>query len=116
MIPISLGFVILVPLALSAPRVVFDRVAGTVRGRRLILDGERTGEIALRDVAAVQICSAWIAAGRGSHRSFEINLVLFDGRRCWLFAHAAENALRREAEQLAMFLGVTVIDHAGAET
>jgi len=58
-IPLLVGSVfLLVSLTLLAtPPIVFDRVAGVVRGKSLRIDKRRVEEIPLGDVAAVQICS-----------------------------------------------------------
>jgi hypothetical protein len=89
--------------------IVIDRKSGWVYEQKPGHD-EPVGEpISLKDVAAVQLCS-----GRFWPKVFEVNLVLSNppGRRMnlldWL---KAERALS-DAQQLAEFLKVPLLDHS----
>lgn len=117
-IPIIVGTVLTLAgfKFLTEHPIVFDRVRGSVQGRSLKTDDHIRGEIALRDIRALQICSGMISNTDGegkSYRAFQLNLVLGDppGQRIPLVAHAKGEALRRDAEQLAQFIRVPLLDH-----
>ena len=87
--------------------MTFDLYRGVLRMSR-----PRAGigpEIPLRDVAAVQVLVV-----RGTD-ALEMNLVLArpEGERLNVMCHAVETPLRADAQQLAEFLGVPVLDHRG---
>ena len=94
--------------------VVFDRRAGTARGR-VWAGGRWHGAVAfpLGDVTCLQLCSRDIEhpEERGYH-TYELNLVLSDppGRRLGLGSHAEKKVVDADAARLAAFLGCGVLD------
>jgi len=54
-----------------------------------------------------------LSSKNGSYWSFELNLVLRDGRRLNVMDHGDYDALRRDADTLAEFLGRPVWDSVG---
>ena len=64
---------------------------------------------------ALQVCSGpkLDFSGDAGYVAFQLNLVLAkpSGRRIVLVTHADERALRQDAQRLAEFLGVPLLDH-----
>lgn len=114
---IGVGFILVARLA-TKPPIVFDRGRGSVRGKGLKLDGRIQGQMPLHNISAFQLCSGTVRDSE-SHffPSFELNLVLVEppGQRICLMSRRTDRTLRRDAEQLAQFLGVPLLDHTGPE-
>ena len=114
---IGVGFILVARLA-TRPPIVFDRVRGSVRGKGLKFDERIQGQMPLHNISALQLCSGTV---RGSENhlfpAFELNLVLVEppGQRIWLITRQTDRTLRRDAERLAQFLGVPLLDHTGPE-
>lgn len=64
----------------------------------------------LKDIHALQIIGEWCSGGKNSFYSYELNLVLRDGSRLNVTDHGNLLQLRRDAAQLADFLGVPLWD------
>jgi hypothetical protein len=105
------GFAI--QLVMRSP-VVIDRQNGTISMPRGFLSGRQEREIAVADVAAVQVCGAYDPAGEGQHTRYEMNLVLREppGERVGLVRETDRSAVTSDAQSLAEFLGVPLWDHS----
>lgn len=62
----------------------------------------------LRDIQALQLLAEHVKGSKSSYYSYELNLVLTDGRRLNVMDHGDQNDLRADADKLASFLGVPV--------
>lgn len=92
----------------TAP-IVFDRQKGFFwKGRTApdrVFDRKSLKCFAeLQDVHALQIVSETCSSDDSSFCSYELNLVLHDGRRINVVDHGNRNALRQDADTLAAFL------------
>jgi len=99
--------------AASIPRV-FDKDSGYYwKGRtdpNLMLNREYQNCVRLPDIHAVQIIPEWVRSNKSSYTSYELNLVLKDGKRLNVIDHGNVKALRADAETIAGFLQVPVWD------
>ena len=100
----------------TAP-VVFDKRQGAFwRGRTA--PNETINRLTLKhyarldDVHALQIIVERVRSKNDSYDSFELNLVLTDGRRINVTDHGDYDTLRRNAESLSAFLGRPLWDTA----
>lgn len=97
----------------SVPRV-FDKDSGYYwKGRtdpNLMLNREYQNCVRLPDIHAVQIIPEWVRGNKSSYTSYELNLVLKDGKRLNVIDHGNVAALRTDAEVIAGFLQVPVWD------
>ena len=96
----------------------FDRRSGIVHRRQ----GMFRSSHALADVVALQICRHWVEGSADHHdgrprrtrgyMASELNVVLSEpeGERFNLMSHGAGPALRDDAQQLAEFLNVPLLD------
>jgi hypothetical protein len=108
---ILLGLHLLWYLVRRRRRICLELAAKTVsiaRGR-----GEPETTVPRKDLVAVQIC----AHEEDRYTAFELNLVLArpDVERINLMCHGKERALREDAERLAEFLNVPVLDYTMTE-
>ncbi len=94
----------------TAP-IVFDRRRGFFwKGRKNpdhVFDKGTLKHFAkLEKVYALQIISEYVSRGRGNHSytSYELNLVLEDGKRITVIDHGNKDRLRKDADTLAAFL------------
>jgi hypothetical protein len=94
----------------GAARVVFDKRQGAFwRGRTA--PNEIVNRLSLKayakldDVHALQIIRERVHGDDASYDSFELNLVLADGRRLNVTDHGDYDTLRHNAETLSAFLG-----------
>jgi hypothetical protein len=62
------------------------------------------------DIHALQLISEHVTGGESSYYSYELNLVLEDGRRIGVVDHGDREQLRKDAMILAQFLGKPVWD------
>jgi len=97
--------------------VVFDRRQGAFwRGRTA--PNETVNRAALKhyallaDIHALQILEERVASDDGAYSSYELNLVLRDGRRLNVMDHGDYEALRADAATMGTFLGCPVWDAA----
>jgi len=110
----GVGFIVFARWAASPP-IVFDRLQRAVRGKSLKLNGRVQGGIPFKQISALQLCSGTVSTGEAHHllTAFELNLVLVEppGERVWLVTRNNKKTLQRDAERLAGFLGVPLLDH-----
>lgn len=66
--------------------------------------------VKLSDIHALQIVSEWVRGNKTSYTSYELNLVLKDGKRINVVDHGNLKALREDARITADFLGIQVWD------
>lgn len=97
----------------TAP-IVFDRYRGYFwKGRKAPNEVLNIGVLKeackLDDIHAVQIISE-LCSGKSSYYSYEMNLVLHDGRRYNVVDHGDQTKIRADAQALAAFLNVPVWD------
>ncbi|HTP13699.1 MAG TPA: hypothetical protein VMM37_08715 [Bacteroidota bacterium] len=64
----------------------------------------------LDQIHAVQLISEWVQGSKTSYYSYEINLVLGDGRRMTVIDHGNLKWIREDAGKLSEFLGKPVWD------
>ncbi len=97
----------------TAP-IVFEKGRGIFwRGRKgpdEAIDSRNTGTfVRLDHVHAVQLISEYVS-GKNSYYSYELNLVLGDGKRINVVDHGNLNRIREDAKTLAQFLGKPLWD------
>ena len=97
--------------------IVFDRRAGFFwRGRTAPHETFNRDEIKdhaeLDQIHALQILSEYIRGNKSSYYSYEINLVLKDGRRVHVVDHGNIHQIREDAAKIGEFLGRPVWDAA----
>jgi hypothetical protein len=108
---ISLIFIVIGAYLLyigTAP-IVFEKGRGVFwKGRKgpdEAIDSRNTGVfVRLDHVHAVQLISEYIS-GKSSYYSYELNLVLEDGKRVTVVDHGNLGKIREDAKTLALFLG-----------
>lgn len=98
--------------------VVFDRRQDAFwRGRTAPNEVRNRAELKhyapLGDIHALQIVREYVSSKNGSYSSYELNLVLEDGRRLNVMDHGDYDALRQDAHTLAGFLDRPVWDTVG---
>ncbi len=64
----------------------------------------------LDQIHAIQLIAEWVQGSKTSYYSYEINLVLEDGRRMTVIDHGNLVRIREDAQKLATFLGKPVWD------
>jgi len=64
----------------------------------------------LEDIHALQLISEYCGGNDGSYYSYELNLVLENGKRINVVDHGNKNKLRKEANNLSAFLAKPVWD------
>ena len=105
-------------LAVGARPVVFDKETGTAwRGWREPRSDfehgqERSGVFCrLDDIHAIQIVSEYIRSNKNkSYTSYELNLVMADGKRLNVVDHGDVAQIRKDAAELGVYLEVPVWD------
>ena len=95
--------------------VVFDKQVGYFwKGRKSPQDVYDKSEIkklaALGDIHAIQLVSEYVRGSKSSYYSYEINLVLNDGKRITVVDHGNLRRIRDDAGKLSQFLGKPVWD------
>ncbi|HEY6951708.1 MAG TPA: hypothetical protein VI758_04835 [Bacteroidota bacterium] len=95
--------------------IIFDKQVGYFwKGRKSpqeLYDGRSQKKVApLADIHALQLVSEYVRSGRSSFYSYELNLVLNDGRRLTVIDHGNLVRLREDAKKLSEFLGKPVWD------
>jgi hypothetical protein len=98
----------------SAP-IVFDKGVGYFwKGRKSPQDSPEPGSIKklalLEDIHAIQLVAEFVRTGKASYYSYELNLVLNDGKRMTVIDHGNLKRLREDANKLSQFLGKPVWD------
>ncbi len=97
----------------TAP-IVFDKTNGWFwkgrKGPNEMADAKSAERSApLASIHAIQLISEYVS-GESSYYSYELNLVLDDGRRINVVDHGNKGRLREDAGRLALFLGKPVWD------
>lgn len=113
----GLGFAIVGGFLLyfgTAP-VVFDKSRGLFwKGRKArdgVFDSDSQKHFAgLEDIHALQLISEYCRGSKRSYYSYELNLVLRNGRRINVIDHGDCEKLREDAQTLSQFLGKPVWD------
>ena len=98
----------------TAP-IVFDKQVGYFwKGRTSPQDSPEQGSIKklarLEDIHALQLISEYVSGNKSSYYSYEINLVLNDGKRMTVIDHGNLKWIRDDANKLSQFLGKPVWD------
>jgi hypothetical protein len=98
----------------TAP-IVFDKGVGYFwKGRKSPQDSPEAGSIKklalLEDIHAIQLLAEFVRTGKSAYYSYELNLVLNDGKRLTVIDHGNLKRLREDAQKLALFLGKPVWD------
>jgi hypothetical protein len=98
----------------TAP-IVFDKQVGYFwKGRKSPQDSPQPGTIKkvalLEDIHALQLVSEYVSGSKSSYYSYELNLVLNDGKRLTVVDHGNLLRLREDALKLAQFLGKPIWD------
>jgi hypothetical protein len=101
---------------LTFPSVSIDRTRDEVRGEKLRVGGRLVKRLPLRSVAAVQI-ALFREYNFPRYTIYEINLVFSQppGERLTLMAHSREKRIRADAQRLAEFLNVPLMDHSAGD-
>jgi hypothetical protein len=97
----------------TAP-IVFEKARGVYwkgrKGADEAIDMRNTGNfVRLDQVHAVQLIAEYVS-GKNSYYSYELNLVLEDGKRIAVVDHGNLDRIREDAGRLAMFLGKPLWD------
>lgn len=95
--------------------IVFDKTTGFFwKGRkdpsRIYDPGQLKIQTLLQDIHALQIIRERVSSSKSSYYSYELNLVLKDGRRLNIIDHGNIKQIRSDAKTLAQFLGCPVWD------
>ncbi|MBN2375241.1 MAG: hypothetical protein JXD22_02480 [Sedimentisphaerales bacterium] len=95
--------------------IVFDNQSGYFwKGRKNPGEVYRSEAIKcwadLEDVHALQLISEYCRGDKSSYYSYELNLVMQDGRRINVVDHGKQDRIRADAETLGEFLGKPVWD------
>lgn len=98
----------------TAP-IVFDKFRGCFwKGRKApneVLDiSTLKNACKLEDIRALQLISEYVRGNKSAYYSYEMNLVLKDGKRLNVVDHGNQAKLREDAQTLATFLNVPVWD------
>ena len=93
--------------------IVFDKKSGFVwKGRNkredIINKNNLKHFFELRAIHALQLISEYIKSDRKAYYSYELNIVLNDGRRINIVDHSEKEPIEREAKKLSNFLGKAV--------
>ncbi len=99
----------------STSPIVFDNRAGYFwRGRRSpelkAPTDDDDSAVSLDRIHALQIISQYCSGSESSYYTYELNLVLNDGRRLHVLGHGKAHKLYADADELAEFLDVPVWD------
>lgn len=109
------GIAFLIWRCMSSPRT-FDIGTGYYwKGRKdptLLINPEYRACVKLSEARAFQIISERLSGNRGHYYSYELNLVLADGRRINVVDHGDYEAVKRDASRLSELLTIPVWDAA----
>ena len=97
--------------------IVFDLATNRlIRGRSnktIVMDyRDQKGIVPLDQLYALQILAERVSGSDNSYYSYELNLVMYDGRRVNVVDHGDLKRLRKDAQQLAQMLGKPLWDVA----
>ncbi len=95
--------------------IVFEKARGVFwKGRKgpdEAIDSRNTGSyVRLDHVHALQLIAEYVSSGKNSYYSYELNLVLADGKRINVIDHGNLNRIREDARTLSLFLGKPLWD------
>ena len=104
-------------LSVGTAPIVFEKGRGVFwKGRKgpdeAIDSGNRRNFVRLDQVHALQLIAEYIS-GKNSFYSYELNLVLEDGKRVCVVDHGNLDKIREDAKALALFLGRPLWDATG---
>jgi hypothetical protein len=113
------GFSVWKVISKASP-VVFDRASGYFfKGRKsprqMMPQQDKNNFIPLHKIGALQILSEYISYTDDSYYSYELNLVLKDGKRINITDHNNLKHLKQDAVKLSEFLDVPVWDASNRE-
>ena len=96
----------------TAP-IVFDKIRGYVwKGRNRLEEIIKNNSLnqfsELRAIHALQLISEYIKSDKKAYYSYELNIVLKDGRRIHIVDHSKKDQIERDAKTLSNFLGKAV--------
>lgn len=104
----------IITMIFSSRHIVFDRRIGFYhKGFKPLGDSyPREGKncARLNNIHAVQVISEIIRSKNSRYRSYELNLVLNDGKRINVIDHANQEAVRKDAALVSKFLEIPVWD------
>lgn len=117
--PLLIGLVFMVAggcmLYFGTVPIVFDKTKGTFqKGRRTQnITSDRNAHknyTQLDNIHALQLISEYIRSNKNSYYSYELNLVLENGKRINVIDHGNEHRIREDAGTLSTFLNKPVWD------
>lgn len=89
--------------------IVFDRTTGTFSKGKVVA-GNAKNQCQLSEIHALQLVSERIRGENNTYTSYELNLVLQDGRRINVMDHGGRKRFLTDTKQLAEFLNVPIWD------
>lgn len=99
---------------MCSPRTFDQRMGSFWKGRRMPaeLGSQQVTDdhVPLKDIHALQLLKEYCSSDNGGYYSYELNLVLKDASRVNVVDHGKLGRLRRDADEVAGFLGVPVWD------
>ncbi len=94
--------------------IVFEKARGVFwKGRKgpdEAIDSRNGSFVRLDHVHAVQLIAEYVSSGKNSFYSYEMNLVLQDGKRVNVVDQGNLNRIREDAKTLSLFLGKPLWD------
>jgi hypothetical protein len=95
--------------------IVFDKYKGSFWKGRKSQDEMPLGKVPkyfarLTEIHAIQLISEYCRSDKSSYYSYELNLVMRDGKRINVIDHGNVNRIREDAHTLSRFLGRPVWD------
>lgn len=103
----ALGVLGMAALYVGAAPIVFDKAIGSF-SKLWVAPFERQVALGvptdLKDIHALQLIPEYVTEDETSFYSFELNVVLRDGKRLNIVDHSGLETLREEARELAAFL------------
>jgi hypothetical protein len=88
----------------SAP-IIFDKGIGMFwKGKSTVEnispEGNHISYTSLKEIHSIQLIGEWCYGGKTSYNSYELNLVLNDGKRINVVDHKGMRQLREDAQKL----------------
>ena len=105
----------IVQSAVRAAPIVFDKASGYFwKGRKFPQDvpdpRSLKNVVQIGQIHALQLLAEYVRGSKSSYYSYELNLVLEDGKRLNVVDHGNQTKLREDAKTLSQFLGKPVWD------
>jgi hypothetical protein len=116
-IPLLIGFCFIVAgtclFYFGTAPIVFDKTNGFFWKGRKVPDRNYDKQAVkyfakLKHIHALQIVSEYIKSDKKSYYSYELNIVLKDGRRINVIDHGKKDKVQEDAKTLSLFLGKPV--------